>query len=110
MADSLCFCGCGERVGRWPLGIRQVNLRGQHVAERLAWAKAILGENVDAEWVAEGEHHVRMIRGLVHKTGDRRDVSEPEIRRWQEYGRQMEILAVQADLPSISAWLEAQPE
>lgn len=110
MPDGLCFCGCGEKVGRWPLGIRQVNLRGQQVAERLAWAKAIMGQELDAEWVTEGEHHLRMIRGLVHKTVDRRDVSEPEIRRWQEYGRRMEILGVQSGLPSISDWLEAQPE
>src|SRR5690348_6835874 len=110
MADVVCFCGCGERVGRWPLGIRQVNLRGQQVAERLAWAKAIIGEDLDPEWVEEGEHHVLMIRGLVHKTGDRREVSEPEIRRWQQHGLEMEFLAVQAGLPSINAWLEAQPE
>jgi hypothetical protein len=102
-----CFCGCGRSVGRWPLGVRSVNHAGQDVTERLAWARAVFGDHVDADWADEGDRHIEAIRYAVHGISrELLDVSE--VQRWQAYGREMEVIAVQQGLPPILVWLDPE--
>lgn len=103
MAD--CFCGCGRKISRFPLGKRSVNKRGQLVAERLAWAKAMMGDELDEDWVALGTYHVTAIQMAMHGEADPRELDESEVRRWQMYGVEMETLAVQLGGTPINIWL-----
>jgi hypothetical protein len=66
-AMAACFCGCGRRIGRFPLFVRSANNVGQDVAQRLAWARAVIGEKLNPEWAAEGEDYLRAIRDALHR-------------------------------------------
>ena len=46
MAKPKCFCGCGDDVPRFPLFIRSANNLGRDGTERLAYTRAILGDEI----------------------------------------------------------------
>ena len=74
-----CFCGCGRKVPRFPLGIRTINKRGQLVAERYDWAYPhvneegkhigefeVPGEEGEGTWLEHGATLIAMLRTIVH--------------------------------------------
>jgi hypothetical protein len=103
---ATCFCGCGRKIGRFPLFMRSANNVGQSVSERLGWAKAVIGDRLDLGWVAEGDDHVLKISEALHGNMHPRDIQESAISHWLAYGREIEALAVRANAaPPIILWL-----
>jgi hypothetical protein len=98
---TACFCGCGRAVPRFPLGIRSVNTRGRLVAERLAWARAIIGDDLDSTWLDDGDLILRDLRAAVHREIDPRALNEGSIREWQRVGGRVEAAVVAAGGPPI---------
>jgi hypothetical protein len=105
MAKVKCFCGCGLDVPRLPLGRRSANNLGRDVSERLAWARVVVGKEIDPDWEAGGVTHTGALRRAVHD-GDRHVIDEADLQRWLEFGQNMEIVAVQIGLPPINLWLQ----
>src|SRR4051794_15571785 len=101
-----CFCGCGTRVPRFPLGMRSVNKRGELVLDRLQWARRVLGDEPPEDfdtWYEEGEEIVNAIADAMHGDRDVRELDERAIRHWQEYGRSMERVARSLGAPGVRA-------
>lgn len=117
-----CFCGCGRTVGRFPLGQRSVNKRGQLVAERLAYALAMrdrprpdgVAEEAwseihhgDPEWFEHGGQIIADIRAAMHGEADTRALDPDESGQWLEYGRNAEAIEVQTlGSPPLNVWLQ----
>ena len=101
-----CFCECGRTVRRFPLGMRSVNTSGRLVRERLEWATEICAD-LDPAWVQRGKTILLRLRGAVHGEIDPAQVNplEPEVRRWQSYGRELERQAVLSGAPPLRGWL-----
>jgi hypothetical protein len=38
---------CGRSIPRFPLGVRAINMRGEHVRDRTAWAHEVMGDLPD---------------------------------------------------------------
>lgn len=107
----MCFCGCGQTVPKFPLGVRSVNTRGRQVAERLAYGLAMPGDAEDfANWLEGGTAILVELRAAVHGDLDPRAVSEPAVRHWQAYGQNIERGAVTLGHPSIREWLRENQE
>jgi hypothetical protein len=104
-----CFCGCGRPVRRFPLGLRSINTRGRLVRERLDWARETCAD-LDPEWARQGEAILLQLRAAVHQEIDIKQVHplEPEVRRWQREGRELERQARVAGAPSLRQWLTNQ--
>ena len=108
MAD--CFCGCGRRIGRFPLGTRSVNDRGKIVAERLAWAMA-LGKATgkgEPEWFENGLAIIISLQQAMHGEINIRELDESYVRNWQMFGLEMEYAVVQDGATPINRWLEEE--
>lgn len=43
-----CFCGCGQRVPRFPLGLRSINKRGLRIAKDVALIEDLLGRGLQS--------------------------------------------------------------
>lgn len=103
-----CFCGCGRKVPRFPLGMRSINTRGRQVVERLERnrdvldAAGILGRESDeiAHWFGEGDAIVRSLSAATHGELDPNLLDEPHVRQWQARGREIERRA----LPFVGAY------
>jgi hypothetical protein len=103
-----CFCGCGRKISRFPLGNRSINDRGRLVAERLGWAKARLGDKIDPDWIALGVYHLTAIQTAMHGDLDPRQLDEDDVRRWQLTGAGLEALDVQRGGTPINTWLSQE--
>jgi hypothetical protein len=116
-----CFCGCGRRIGKFPLGQRSINKRGQLVAERLAYARAMrdrpkpdaIAEEAwaeihhgDPDWYEHGEEIIAGIRAAMHGEADARALDPDESGEWLAYGGNAELVEVQMlGSPPINSWL-----
>ncbi len=65
-----CFCGCGQKVGRFPLGVRSVNKRGARhrddVASVQKWLDlGVVSPNADA-YIEECEKVMGLIATSIH--------------------------------------------
>ena len=80
---TTCFCGCGRKVSRFPLGIRTINKRGSLVTSRLAWARAYEADTelFRPEFFADGEQLVALFRTTVHGEVSP-DVDDATVREW----------------------------
>lgn len=61
-----CFCGCGRRIPKFPIGTRAMNTRGKQVSERLSLIEDknphMIGENGEvAAWSRLAEAWVFMV-------------------------------------------------
>jgi hypothetical protein len=116
-----CFCGCGDDVPRFPLFIRSANNVGRDITERLAYARAILGDQIRhpsfARWESDGAEHIETLSYAIHyhTDDDYRDlrnelpapaVNQSELQRWLKTGRDMERGLIQMGAPSILVWLQ----
>jgi hypothetical protein len=92
--------------------MRSMNVRGRQVSKRLAWARAVIGDDLDPEWQDEGEATILSLRGAMHGELDRDLIArtEPAVRDWQRYGRELEANAVAAGLSSLNDWLGLQAD
>jgi hypothetical protein len=97
-----CFCGCDRDVPRFPLFTRSANNLGRDVEERLAWARAVMGDELDAGWEADGEQHLEALQAAIH---DRYSLDTSALQRWLVCGRKMESLVRQMGGPPINLWL-----
>ena len=100
-----CFCGCGRRVPRFPLGIRSINTRGRQVVNRLDHNHAVLsaagiidleGETGPAvtDWFDEGQRIAEDLSLATHGELDPNLLDERSVRDWQARGRELERLAL----------------
>lgn len=125
MAKPKCFCGCGDDVPRFPLFIRSANNLGRDATERLAYVRAILGDQIQhpsfAPWEADGVEHINTLSYAIHFQTDEdlrefRDslpapsINQDELQRWLKTGRQMEHGLIQMGAPSILVWLQMPDE
>jgi hypothetical protein len=89
-----CFCGCGRKIPKFPLGIRSINTRGKQVTERLAFVDDwphLKNESPEiGEWVVQGKAIVAELEAAVHGDSDPRVLEEGPIRDWQTQGRNIE--------------------
>jgi hypothetical protein len=101
-----CFCGCGRRVPRFPLGTRAINKRGRLIEQRLAWARDVMPNLGDAAaWAEHGDEILAGLSRTVHGEFNPRLLDEAESREWMAYGRSIEAVAVRAGHPPIKKWL-----
>ncbi len=93
-----CFCGCGRRVPRFPLGIRSINRRGAQVIARLEEIERRGGREHEelAGWFAEGEDIATSLAAAVHGELDPRSLDEQAVREWQAEGRSIAPSRAQA--------------
>lgn len=125
MAKPKCYCGCGDDVPRFPLLIRSANNLGRDVTERLAYARAILGDEIHhrsfAGWDEDGDKHIETLSYAIHYYTDDdfrelRDelpapaINQSELQRWLEAGRDMEKDLIQMGAPSILVWQQMPDE
>jgi hypothetical protein len=100
-----CFCGCGRKVSRFPLGTRSMNNCGRDVSARLAWGRDVLADGLDKTWADDGDEIVRLIGEVTHGSMNPRELDPSPISQWQAYGRQVEALAMRKGAPPIKVWL-----
>jgi hypothetical protein len=69
-----CFCGCGRKVARFPLGIRYANWRGRRISKAVAPIENLLDDGLRspnaAEFVQEGHELQEAIASAVHTGRD----------------------------------------
>lgn len=91
--SSQCFCGCGKRIPKFPLGIRSINKRGQQVRDRLEWAAAngvTPASSPDLTgWFEDGHEIAQLLAGAMHGQVDPMTLDERSIRAWQAEGRSL---------------------
>lgn len=86
-----CFCGCGRRIPKFPLGMRSINRRGALVSQRLAETHENAGDHPElAGWYTEGEEIVGQIQAAMHGQVDPRSLDERPVREWQRAGREIQ--------------------
>jgi hypothetical protein len=106
-----CFCGCGKDVPRLPLFVRSANNLGRDVSERLAYTRAVLGDQIHhpnfAGWEADGVAHIGILGNAIHH---HTPVDASELQRWLGAGREMEKFLIQMGGPSILVWLQMPDE
>lgn len=102
-----CFCGCGRKIPKFPLGMRAINQRGQQVAERLAWFTDVTTghEGAFADWIADGKWIIGDLQSAMHGETDPRSLDESVVRNWQTHGRSIEVSAIAVGAPPINEWL-----
>jgi hypothetical protein len=106
-----CFCGCGRKVPRFPLGLRSMNTRGRLVSDRLAWFEVVVGfdgmsENI-REWVEEGYQLIGELRAAMHGSVDPRELESGPSSVWLKYGRWIDSCARAEGVPSLDSWLRS---
>jgi hypothetical protein len=85
---SECFCGCGVRVGisprRW-----FTNRAGGQIARDVAMLRGALERDeataADPEvprLIHDGEAYVALLRGIVHRERDRRELDKAALKKW----------------------------
>jgi hypothetical protein len=89
-----CFCGCGRKAPRFPLGIRAINTRGRQVVTRVARIEQLVGRDIDhaqiQQWYGDGEEIARALADAIHGEIDPRMLDESAVRAWQADGREIE--------------------
>lgn len=92
---TVCFCGCGRPIPKFPLGRRSINTRGRQVSERLAYVDDehphLKDENEEiAAWTKRGYAIKTELEAAMHGDRDPRSLQERPIREWQAEGRRIE--------------------
>ena len=104
---ATCFCGCGQKVKRLPLGIRSINTRGRLVAERLAWARVVPEQDeMVVQLIAEGEQELYLIRAGIHGHLDIHQLDPDATTEWMSMMNLVDMTAVQNGGLTILDWLE----
>lgn len=90
-----CFCGCGRKISKFPLGMRSINTRGRLVSERLEFVDGehphLKEENDEiAAWCRRGYAFREELIAAMHGETDPRSLEERPIRAWQAEGREIE--------------------
>ncbi len=90
-----CFCGCGRKIQKFPVGTRAINTRGKQVSERLAFVDdehPHLKEQNEgiAVWVKQGYAIRAELVAAMHGETDPGALQEGAIREWQAEGRHIE--------------------
>jgi hypothetical protein len=69
-----CFCGCGRKVPRFPLGVRSVNRRGRRIAKDVALIEGLLDRGLQSPnaeaFVKDGHSIQAALREAVHDPAD----------------------------------------
>jgi hypothetical protein len=95
MVAAECFCGCGRRIPKFPLGMRSINARGKQVSDRLGLVDGdhphLKRENeLIAAWCEQGQNIRTELVAAMHGEVDARSLEERPIRDWQAEGRRIE--------------------
>jgi hypothetical protein len=79
-----CFCGCGTKVSRFPLGLRSINTRGRRIGKDVAMIESLLAQGLrspNAEaFVGDGRALMRELADAVHTRSDPGSQVEAESR------------------------------
>lgn len=107
-----CFCGCGRRIPKFPLGMRAMNTRGKQVSERLSLIQDdnphMIEENDEiAAWVFGGLVYKDQLAGAMHGELDPSAVEEEPIREWQAEGRNIERF-VNESYARLGKWIKEE--
>jgi hypothetical protein len=99
-----CFCGCGQKVGFFPMSRRSANGVGgkvRHTVERLSTETLPMmeerasqlapgegeeGLNMARKLISEGEQHEKECRAVVHGEKEFGAVHWPSVRGWVRNG------------------------
>lgn len=91
-----CFCGCGRKVPRFPLGLRSVNKRGRRIAKDVALIEGLLGSGLrspNAEAFVEDGHGIEAkLAEAVHARTDPGPGTEAESRDFMRRARERFIV------------------
>lgn len=111
MNDATCFCGCGRRIKRLPLGRRQINKRGRLMTERYLYvADAAAPEDVPAPWAERGLELMFEIRDAMHGNADPRELDSDDSMEWLLQGHSLDLMVQEVGGPSINDWLAQVPQ
>lgn len=86
-----CFCGCGEKVSRFPLGVRSVNKRGAIIASDVANVQSLIESGVKSpaaeRYVRDGQAMLLALAQAVHSRSDPGPEAESATREFMRAGR-----------------------
>jgi hypothetical protein len=107
-----CFCGCGRRIPKFPLGMRAMNKRGRQVSERLSLVEDenshMIDENEEiAAWVEAGQGFRSELVAAMHGELDPSLVAETPIREWQAEGRNIERF-IKRQVAALGRWIRQE--
>jgi hypothetical protein len=87
-----CFCGCGQKVRRFPLGLRSINTRGAIIASDVQRVEVMLDrglKSLNAEvFVGEGHMWMEKLALAVHDRQDAGPEVEAGTREFMQEGRE----------------------
>lgn len=87
-----CFCGCEEKVPRFPFGLRSINTRGRRIGKDVALVERLLAQGLrspNAEaFVQDGHAIMGELAHAVHTRSDPGPEVEAESRDFMRQARE----------------------
>lgn len=88
-----CFCGCGRKVARFPLGVRSINKRGARIANDATQVELLLQRGMQSPnartYVAEAREALGALATAVHESKDPGPAVESQTRELLAWGRKV---------------------
>ena len=89
-----CFCGCGQSVPRFSLGVRSINKRGAIIRGDVERVEGLLAETslqspTAERFIEDGRRWMEVLAEVVHKRRDAGAEAEVATRKLMREGRNL---------------------